>query len=255
MRAIAVAALGLAALAALYVVRGSLAAEVPPVTVFAAASLTPALTEIAARLEEEKGVEVHLVFASSGVLARQIANGAPADLFISANRQWMDWLVARGLIDGPPIALFGNRLVLVQPADASESIALDNTLPARLGDGRLAIGDPGHVPAGIYAREALETLGLWPRLEHAAVFLPNVRAAMLLVERGEAAAGIVYASDAALTDKVRVAATFPPESHAPIVYPAGIVADGRRQAAPEFLRYLQGPEARAVFRRHGFAVD
>jgi len=244
------------AIAALVALSGSARADdSPPLAVFAAASTTAALTEIAARHEAEGGGKIRLVFASSGVLARQIANGAPADLFVSANRQWMDWLVARGLLDGTPTPLFGNRLVLVQPADAPETLTLDDGLPARLGGGRLAIGDPGHVPAGIYAKEALESLGLWRQLEHSTVFLPNVRVALLLVERGEAAAGIVYASDAALTDKVRVAAVFPAESHAPIVYPAGVVADGRTDAAWIFRRYLQRPEAQAVFRRHGFAVD
>ena len=224
-------------------------------TVFAAASTAPALTEIAVQLEAESGVEVRLVFASSGVLARQIASGAPADLFISANRRWMDWVVERGLIDGAPIPLFGNRLVLIQPADASQTLALDDSLRARLGDGRIAIGDPDHVPAGIYAKEALTALGLWGQLERSAVLLPNVRAALLLVERGEAAAGIVYASDAAFSTKVRVAAEFPPESHAPIVYLAGIVATGWTPGAWNFERYLQWPEAQVVFRRHGFAVD
>jgi molybdate transport system substrate-binding protein len=231
------------------------AAEPPPLTVFAAASTSAAMSEIAARHEAQGGGEIRLVFASSGVLARQIANGAPADLFVSANRQWMDWLVARGLLDGAPIPLFGNRLVLVQPAVARETFDLDDSLPARLGGGRLAIGDPGHVPAGIYAKAALESLGLWGQLERSAVLMTNVRAALLLVERGEADAGIVYASDAAISRKVRVAATFPAESHAPIVYPAGIVAAGRTPAASDFARYLQWPDAQAVFRRHGFSVD
>ena len=242
-------------LAAFWPAPNSQAAELLPVTVFAAASLAPALTEIAARHNEKGGFAVRLVFASSGVLARQIANGAPADLFISANRRWMDWLVARGLIDEAPVPLLGNRLVLVQPADARETLALDDSLPARLGDGRFAVGDPAHVPAGIYAKEALGSLGLWPRLEGAAVFLPNVRAALLLVERGEVAAGIVYASDAALSTKIRIAATIPADSHTPIIYPSGVIAAGHRAAAWHFARYLQRPEAQTVFRRHGFAVD
>ncbi len=248
------AAVVLAALAAPYSVPRSLAAEAPPVTVFAAASMAPALTEIALRLEEEKGIEVRLVFASSGVLARQVANGAPADLFVSANRRWMDWLIERGLIDSAPVPLLGNRLVLVQPADAPETLALDDSLPERLGDDRLAIGDPDHVPAGIYAKEALESLGLWPQLQRSVVLLPNVRAALLLVERGEVAAGIVYRTDVN-KKKVRVAAAFQPDSHSPIIYSAGVVAAGRTLAAWEVLSYLQRPGAQAVFRRYGFAVD
>ncbi len=255
MLAAALAALALAVPAALPGTGGAQADEGPPLTVFAAASMAPALTEIAADHKKTGGIEVRLVFASSGVLARQIASGAPADLFISANRRWMDWLVARGLIDGAPVPLVGNRLVLVQPAGAHAALALDESLPARLGGARLAIGDPAHVPAGIYAKEALASLGLWPRLEGAAVFLPNVRSALLLVERGEVAAGIVYASDAALSSRIRIAAAFPPGSHAPIIYPAGVVAARRTADARQFALDLQRPEAQAVFRRHGFVVD
>lgn len=254
-RTVAAAALLAGLLGALHATAVARAAEAPATTVFAAASTTPALTEIAARYHAEGYGRIRPVFASSGVLARQIANGAPADLFISANRLWMDWLVGRGLIDGTPVPLLGNRLVLIQPADAQATLALDDTLPDRLGDGRLAIGDPAHVPAGIYAKEALQSLGLWPRLEAAVVYLPNVRAALLLVERGEAAAGVVYASDAKISARVRIAATFPADSHSPIVYPAGVVAGGRTADARKFERYLESPEAQAVFRRHGFAVD
>lgn len=252
---LAIAVLFLATPAGLGGAREVRAAAAPPLTVFAAASLAPALTEIAAGENDNGGFQMRLVFASSGVLARQIANGAPADLFISANRRWMDWLVARGLIDGAPVPLIGNRLVLVQPADARETLALDDTLPVRLGDGRFAIGDPAHVPAGIYAKEALQSLGLWSDIEGAAVLLPNVRAALLLVESGEAAAGIVYSSDAALSTRIRIVATVPADRHTPIVYPAGIIAAGHTAAAHRFAQHLQRPEAQAVFRRHGFDVD
>lgn len=229
--------------------------EPRPLTVFAAASMTNALEEIAGHHEAAGRGALRLVFASSGVLARQIANGAPADLFVSANERWMDWLVERGVVDGAPVALVGNRLVLIEPVAAARRLALDAELPARLAGGRLAMGDPAHVPAGIYARQALETLGLWQRLEASAILLPNVRAALLLVERGEAAAGIVYASDAAIGRRVRVAATFPAGSHAPIVYPAAVVADGQVAAARRLLAFLREPEAQAVFRRHGFGTD
>jgi len=164
----------------------------------------------------------------------------------------MDWLAYHGLIEFGPPSVLSNSLVLIQPADSGAALSLDGKLAGQLAGGRLAMGDPDHVPAGMYAREALDSLGLWESLKDSMVFLPNVRAALLLVERGEAAAGIVYASDAAITSKVHTTAVFPPESHAPIVYPAGVVANGQSAFAGDFLRYLQTPEVKAIFRRHSF---
>lgn len=231
------------------------AAEGRPLTVFAAASTTSALQEVAADYESRGHPAPRLVFASSGVLARQITGGAPADLYLSANVRWMEWLVDQGVVSGPPVDLLGNRLVLVEPAEHTVALKLDASLPGRLEEKRLAIGDPAHVPAGLYAKAALEALGLWSRLADRTVRMPNVRAALLLVERGEVGAGIVYVTDAAITDRVRVAATFPAESHPPIVYPAAIVAGGRIEAAEAFLHFLQGEAAATIFRRHGFAVE
>lgn len=228
------------------------AAPESDVAIFAAASTTNAITEIAAAWEAAGHGHVHTVFASSGVLARQIDNGAPADLFLSANVKWMEWLERRGMLAGAAVPLFGNSLVLIQPADAPAPLGLNDSLAAALDGGRLAIGDPDHVPAGIYARTALERMGLWDALEPRVVRMQNVRAALLLVERGEAMAGIVYASDASISKAVRVADSVAPKTGPPIVYPAAVLRDGRTDAARRFLDHLETPEARAVFRRHGF---
>ncbi len=226
----------------------------PPVTIFAAASTAPAIEEIAVLYEAAGNGPVRAVFASSGVLARQIDNGAPADLFLSANPGWMDWLAEREAIQGDPVALFGNGLVLVQPADAA-ILALDETLPARLTGQRFAMGDPDHVPAGIYARQALENMGLWDRLGAMTIRMKDARATLLLVQRGEAAAGIVYASDANGDSRLQISATIPDGAHDPIVYHAGIVKDGDRKAAHRLLEFLRTPESTDIFRRRGFRLE
>ena len=231
---------------------GARAAPDSELTIFAAASTSSAIIEITEAWEAAGNGHVRAVFASSGVLARQIDNGAPADLFLSANVKWMDWLAGRGLLAGEPVTLFGNSLVLIQPMDAAAQLELNDSLAGALDGERLAIGDPDHVPAGIYARTALERMGLWRDLEPRMVRMQNVRAALLLVERGEAMAGIVYASDAAISNSVRVADTVAPKIGPPIVYPAAVLRDGRTDAARRFLDHLGTPEARAVFRRHGF---
>lgn len=232
----------------------AVAASESDVTIFAAASTSIAVTEIAEAWKATGKGRIHLVFASSGVLARQIYNGAPADLYLSANAKWMDWLVGRDAIEGSPVVLFGNRLVLVQPADGP-TLALDETLPAAMAGGRLAVGDPDHVPAGIYARQALENMGLWEALSPLAVRMKDVRAALLLVQRGEAAAGIVYESDVRGDGRIRIAARFPADSHDPIRYSAAIVKGGRGKAARRLLDFLHGPQAGEVFRRHGFRLE
>jgi molybdate transport system substrate-binding protein len=224
------------------------------VTIFAAASTSNAITEIAAAWESAGNGHVRAVFASSGVLARQVDNGAPADLFLSANVKWMDWLAGRGLLDGEPIALLGNRLILVQPA-GYPMLALDDTLASRLTGQRLAIGDPDHVPAGIYARQALESMGMWGQLDPMAIRMKDARATLLLVQRGEVAAGIVYASDANGDSRLQITASFPDGVHDPILYLAGIVKDGNRKAARRLFEFLRTPESKAIFRRHGFQLE
>lgn len=224
-----------------------------PVTVFAAASLTSLLQEL---LPREETPRVRLSFAGSSSLARQIDAGAPADLYIAANRDWMDWLQARGRIDSTTrVDLAANRLVVIAPQ--GEAFPVRPEPGFDLGgafEGRLAIADPDHVPAGIYARQALERLGWWPDLARRLAPVAHVRAALVLVERGECAAGIVYATDAAISRGVQVLAALPDSLHDPIVYPAAIVAGRRRPAVEAVLRRLQGAAAHRALARHGFSA-
>jgi len=223
--------------------------------VFAAASTASAIQDIIA-LYGARGA-VAASFAASSALARQIENGAPADIYISANPRWMDALAGAGLIETASRRdLLGNRLVLIAPADSPVRVDLSAmpALDALLGDGRLALADPAHVPAGQYARAALEALGLWPAVAGAVAPMNNVRAALVLVERGEAPLGVVYATDAAITDGVRVAAVFPESSHPPITYPAAIVAGHASPAVRAFHDFLFADAARAVFAAHGFTL-
>ncbi len=229
-------------------------AAAAPVTVFAAASLADALKTIA-RLWAAAGHPLpQLSFAASSVLAQQVAQGAPADLFVSADERWMDWLAARTrLRAGTRGDLVGNTLVLVEREDALRPVAIGPalSLPSLLGPGgRLAVGDPASVPAGIYAKQALTKLGLWTAVAGRLAPAENVRAALLLVERGEAPAGVVYGSDVAAAPGLAVAGTFPDDSHPPIRYPAAVLTDSPEAAA--FLAFLHGDAAQAVFRRDGF---
>lgn len=229
----------------------------PVITVFAAASLTESLGESARGYEAAQGVTVKLSVAASSVLARQIESGAAADLFISADSAWMDYLEERGLVQATSRRdLLGNRLVLVAPAGSRVVVDLRPgvDLAAALGsDGRLAIAEPEGVPAGRYAVAALQALGAWQAVENRTVPAENVRAALAFVARGEAPLGVVYATDAAVEPRVRVVATFPPESHAPIVYPAALIR-GASPAAAAFLAWLAGPEAGIIFTTAGFTV-
>ena len=195
-------------------------------TVFAAASLTNALEDIDAAFAKKTGLVVRESFASSSTLARQIEAGGPAQIFISADTKWMDFLIGKGLVatDAP---LLGNALALIAPRDsASGPRAIDSQIDwSRLlgHDGRLAVGDPDHVPAGIYAKEALKKLGAWSALEPRLARAEDVRGALALVERGDAPLGVVYVTDARTSTKVKIVGVFPADSHAPIVYPAAII--------------------------------
>lgn len=225
------------------------------VTVFAAASTADAMGEAIVLYNETENGSVRASFAASSTLARQIENGAPADLYLSASLRWMDYLSERGLIAASSRRrLMGNRLVLVAPRDSTLEIvpAPGFRLAEALGEGRLAMGDPDHVPAGIYGRQALEALGVWERVEPRIARTGDARAALALVARGEAAAGIAYATDAAISDAVRVVAEFPADSHAPVSYEAALVAGRESVAAERFLAFLASGPARRVFRRHGF---
>lgn len=226
-----------------------------PVTLFAAASATDAVNEVAEAYAARTGGSIRPVVAASSTLARQIAQGAPADLFLSANVTWMDHLAGQGMIlSDSRIPLLSNRLVLIAPAASALRLRLTPglDLAALLGDGRLAVGDPNHVPAGIYARQALEGLGLWDQVADKLAQSSNVRAALALVDRGEAVAGIVYETDAAISPRVRIVDSFPSGVTPKIVYPLAIVAGHDRPAVRRFYQFLQSAEATAIFSKHGF---
>lgn len=233
-----------------------LTARAAALTVFAAASLTNALQDVGNLWMAAGHGKVVFSFASSSTLAVQIEHGAPANLFISADEKWMDDLAAHHhVVAGTRDNLLGNALVLVEPKATLKPVSLraGASLDAVLGPtGRLAVGDPAHVPAGIYAKQALEKLGLWDGLKSRLAPADSVRSALRLVETGEAPAGIVYATDVKITPTLGVAGTFPPESHLPIIYPAAVVKSGNTPAAREFLAFLHTAPAQDVFRHYGF---
>lgn len=235
-----------------------LAAEPETVTVFAAASTTNAVTEIGRLFEKGKTGKFRSSFASSSTLAKQIEQGAPADVYISADIKWMDYLETKKMIaPGTRFNLLSNRIVLIAPKDSSINhidIRPGLDLVKLLGDGRLSMGDPDHVPAGIYGMKAFEKLGIWSSIENRVARTRDVRAALALVERGETPLGQVYATDAAISDKVKVVGIFPQDSHPPIVYPVAIVAGRKSEAAEQFIEFLKGPEAKAIFEKYGFTV-
>ncbi len=234
---------------------GSGAEGSPPVVVrlFVAASAAHVVEPLAERYRQATGITVRCNTAASSTLARQIERGAPADLYLSASPQWMDHLADAGLIrPGSRRDLLGNRLVLITSAGNTSSAGdLADALSGF--DGRLAMGDPGHVPAGMYAEAALERLSLWDTLAPRIVPAKNARAALLLVERGEADLGVVYATDAASSDRATVVAAFPEQTHAPIRYPAALTI-GADAAAHGLLDYLQSADARRAFQAAGFTV-
>jgi len=230
-------------------------------TVFAAASLKESMDAAASAYQVESGQQVQVSYAASSALARQVEQGAPADVYVSADLAWMDYLQARGLIDAASRHdLLGNALVLIAPA-ASPARALSladgdaGAFLERLGeDGRIAVALVDAVPAGRYARAAFESLGLWAALRPHLAEAENVRAALMLVARGETPLGVVYASDALAEPRVHVLATFPAGSHPPIVYPVARVAASTHPRGGDFVRWLQSPHALAIFRRHGFTT-
>jgi molybdate transport system substrate-binding protein len=222
------------------------------VTVYAAASLKTALDEVAEAYTDESGEAVTLSFAGSSALARQIQQGAPADLFISANPGWMDALEADGLIDAAKrVDLLGNTLVLISTEPGPEMALAD--LPSELGQAKLAMALVDAVPAGQYGKAALQSLGLWDAVAPQVAQADNVRAALALVALGAAPFGIVYATDARADPRVTLRATFPEGSHAPILYPAAPIA-GRTETADPFLRFLTTDTAKMIFETNGFDV-
>jgi len=229
-------------------------AKRPTLLVFAPASLTDVLGDLSKSFEQKGGVPVRLSFAASAVLARQIEAGGKADVFISADQEWMDYLQQRNLIlKSSRRDLAGNRLVLIAPADSQVDIRVAPGFPllAALRGGRLSTGDPATVPVGRYARSALIALGVWEKIRDRLAPADNVRSAMMFVSRGEAPLGIVYTTDALLDPGVRIVDTFPANTHAPITYP-GAVTIGSNNYAVSFLEFLSRPESLDTWRRFGF---
>ena len=227
-------------------------------TVFAAASLTDVFTELGQALEDQQpGLEVRFNFAGSSALARQIEQGAPADLFISADLAWMDYVQQRDLIKPETRGnLLGNRIVLIAGKDSTVAtkLAPGVDLAGLLGSGRLAMAAVKAVPAGRYGKAALEALKIWPAVEGRIAQAENVRAALLLVSRGEAPLGIVYRTDAAADPNVKIVDAFPENTHPPIIYPAAVTAASTHPDAAAFLAYLKSPSAKPLFEKQGFAV-
>lgn len=230
-----------------------------PLIVFAAASLKNAMDgAVQAYDKRHDGANVKVSYAGSSTLARQIERGAPADVYVSANQQWMNKLAADGLIDkNSRYDLLGNSLVLVAPSDSDVQVALKKhvDLLARLGKGHyLAMANNDSVPAGIYGKQALQWLDVWSRVQGHVAQSDDVRSALALVARGESPLGVVYASDAVAEKGVRVVDTFPAASHKPIIYPAAAVADSDNSRDGDFLAFLKSDEAAKIFKRWGFKV-
>ena len=236
----------------------AMAAEAPPIIIFAAASTTEAITDIGHLFSEKRLVRVVPSFAAASTLAKQIESGAPADIFISADTKWMDYLVEKKAIDpADRFDLLGNRIVLIAEKGGSIEkidVAPGFALADFLGENRLSMGDPDHVPVGIYAREAFEKLGVWEQLRDKIAGEKDVRAVLTRVGRGETPVGVVYATDAAISDKVKVVGEFPRNTHSPIVYPAARIKGRDSEIVKQFLAFLRGPEARKIFETYGFTV-
>jgi molybdate transport system substrate-binding protein len=233
----------------------SMSADAQQLTVLAAASLKNALDEVAQHYPQRRILKIAVSYAGSSALARQIENGAPADIFISADRDWMDYVEKRGLIRiASRVNLLRNELVLIAPAASAVQVELvpGLALAPLLGKDRLAMADPDYIPAGKYGKAALETLGVWRSVAGKIARAENVRAALNFVSRGEAPLGIVYRTDAAADRKVRIVAVFPADTHPPVVYPAALLAAARDPSAALFFEFLQSAQAQVIFNKHGF---
>ena len=225
--------------------------------IFAAASLKDALDEVNVAYQHENSQETATSYAASSTLAKQIEAAAPADVFISADLDWMDYLAKRNLIKPETRAnLLGNRLVLIAPVNSPLNLAIgpNFSLAQALGNGRLAIADPNGVPAGRYGKAALESLGVWSTIADRVAPAENVRAALALVARGETPLGIVYQTDAASDKDVKIVGIFPQDTHPPIIYPIAVVVSSTNPAALGYLAYLKSRAARPTFEKHGFTV-
>lgn len=226
-------------------------------TVFAAASMKNALDDINAAFTKASGTKVVASYAASSALAKQIEQGAPADVFASADLEWMDYSAQKKTIkDDTRVNLLGNRLVLIAPKDSKSSevkIGRGFDLAGLTGDGRIATGEVTSVPVGKYAKGALEKLGIWPSVEKKFAMADNVRAALALVARGEAVLGIVYETDAKAEPNVKIVGAFPADAHPPIVYPVAATVSAKPEAAA-YLAFLRSATAKVVFERYGFTV-
>ena len=233
------------------------AAQADDVVVFAAASLKNALDDAAHTFAGASGAPVKISYAASSALAKQTESGAPADIFISADLAWMDYLQKRNLIQPATRKnLLGNQLVLVAPADGNAKVDIKPgfDLVGLLNGGRLAMADPESVPAGKYGKAALQKLGVWEAVQPHVAGAENVRAALLFVDRKETPLGIVYATDAASDPKVKIVGIFPENTHPPIIYPAALTTDSKNPEAVRFLNYLKSTAARPSFEKQGFTV-
>lgn len=230
--------------------------EKSPVVVFAAASLTDAVTEIAAAFTKETGIRVQTSFAASSTLARQIEAGGPAEVFFPADQDWMDYLEKRGLLaPGSRRDVVGNKLVLIAPADSTANVRITSgaAFLAAIRDSRIATGDPDSVPVGKYAKAALTTLGVWDAVQPRIVRAENVRSALAFVSRGEAPFGIVYLTDARIDKNVKVLDAFPDNTYAPILYPIALTTKADADAQ-RFVNYVSGKSAAATFEKFGFSL-
>jgi molybdate transport system substrate-binding protein len=233
----------------------SASAQEKTITVFAAASMKNALDDVNAAYTKATGVKVVSSYAASSALAKQIEGGAPADVFVSADLKWMDYLIDKKVIKtGTRVNLLGNKLVLIAPKDSrigNVTIGKGFDLAELAGDGKIATGDVKAVPVGRYAKAALENLGSWAAAEPKFAMADNVRAALLLVSRGEASLGIVYETDARVDSSVKIIGAFPADSHEPITYPVAATINAKPEAAG-YLSFLRSQEAKTVFEKYGF---
>jgi len=232
-------------------------AQQTKLVIFAAASLKDALDEVNVVYQRDKGQETTVSYAASSTLAKQIEAAAPADIFISADLDWMDYLAKKNLIKPDTRAnLLGNQLVLIAPANSSIKLDIAKNFPLAqgLGNGRLAIADPSAVPAGKYGKAALEALGVWSSVADRLAPAENVRATLLLVSRGEAPLGIVYRTDAASDKAVKIVGVFPADTHPAIIYPIAVVATSTNPGAAGYVAFLRSPTARPIFEKQGFTV-
>ena len=245
------------AFAAAFALAPHVAAAQDTLTVFAAASLKNALDDADAAFTKASGVKVTASYAASSALAKQIEQGAPADVFISADLKWMDYVAGKNLIKTDTrVNLLGNRLVLIAPADSkigNVKIGQGFDIAKLAGPGRIAVADVKAVPAGLYAKAALEKLGAWAAAEPKLAQAESVRATLAFVARGETPLGIVYETDAKIEPKVKIVGAFPEDSHPPVIYPVAATSSSKNAATGRYLTFLRSPAAKAIFEKYGFS--